>query len=283
MAKTNKSAGGIGESKNFGAPEGERLQGGVDRILACHINKVLIADMNLDPAVLSALDWFATDEGEAEKRANPDARPASGIEMGADEFSKALEQRKDDVKQRDVPLFEARDPLKEVADRYAKPGMKAKFLSRTRIKDEGGTGMHEVVVKENGDPVMVVTILLHLSGDHTADTVAAAMIEAMRELPDHLRRSITWDRGSEMANWKQIHLDLNTPVYFCDPHSPWQRGSNENTNRLLRFWFEKGTDLSAHTKADLKRVQDKLNSRPRPTLDLDTPAQRLATLISQAA
>jgi len=127
------------------------------------------------------------------------------------------------------------------------------------------------------------TILLHLSGDHTADTVAAAMIEAMRELPDHLRRSITWDRGSEMANWKQIHLDLNTPVYFCDPHSPWQRGSNENTNRLLRFWFEKGTDLSGHTKADLKRVQDKLNSRPRPTLDLDTPAQRLATLISQAA
>jgi len=127
------------------------------------------------------------------------------------------------------------------------------------------------------------TILLHLSGNHTADTVAAAMIEAMRELPDHLRRSITWDRGSEMANWKQIHLDLDAPVYFCDPHSPWQRGSNENTNRLLRFWFEKGTDLSGYTKADLKRVQDKLNSRPRPTLDLDTPAQRLAALISQAA
>ena len=127
------------------------------------------------------------------------------------------------------------------------------------------------------------TILLHLSGDHTTDTVAAAMIEAMRELPDHLRRSITWDRGSEMANWKQIHLDLDTPVYFCDPHSPWQRGSNENTNRLLRFLFEKGTDLSGHTKADLKRVQDKLNSRPRPTLDLDTPAQRLAILISHAA
>lgn len=80
--------------------------------------------------------------------------------MGADEFSKALEQRKDDVKQRDVPLFEARDPLKEVADRYAKPGMKAKFLSRTRIKDEGGTGMHEVVVKENGDPVMVKGMVL---------------------------------------------------------------------------------------------------------------------------
>ena len=127
------------------------------------------------------------------------------------------------------------------------------------------------------------TILLHLSTDHTAETVAAAMIEAMAELPDHLRRSITWDRGSEMADWQHIQMQLNTPVFFCDPHSPWQRGSNENTNRLLRFWFEKGTDLSGYTKADLKRIQDKLNTRPRPTLDLDTPAQRLAALISQAA
>jgi transposase, IS30 family len=127
------------------------------------------------------------------------------------------------------------------------------------------------------------TILLHLPTDHTAESVAAAMIEAMAELPDHLRRSITWDRGSEMANWEHISLQLDTPVFFCNPHSPWQRGTNENTNRLLRFWFEKGTDLSGYTKADLKRVQDKLNSRPRPTLDLDTPAQRLVALISQAA
>ena len=127
------------------------------------------------------------------------------------------------------------------------------------------------------------TILLHLPGDHTAETVATAMIEAMGELPEHLRRTITWDRGSEMANWRDIQLKLQAPVYFCDPHSPWQRGSNENTNRLLRFWFEKGTDLAGYTKADLKRVQDKLNTRPRPTLDLDTPAQRLAALVSQAA
>lgn len=127
------------------------------------------------------------------------------------------------------------------------------------------------------------TILLHLPADHTAETVATAMIEAMSELPDHLRRSITWDRGSEMANWQHISLQLKTPVFFCNPHSPWQRGTNENTNRLLRFWFEKGTDLGGYTKADLKRVADKLNTRPRPTLDLDTPAQRLAALISQAA
>ena len=127
------------------------------------------------------------------------------------------------------------------------------------------------------------TILLHLPADHTAESVAAAMIEAMAELPDHLRRSLTWDRGSEMANWEDIKLALQMPVFFCDPRSPWQRGTNENTNRLLRFWFEKGTDLSTYTKDDLKTVQDKLNSRPRPTLELDTPAQRLATLISQAA
>lgn len=127
------------------------------------------------------------------------------------------------------------------------------------------------------------TILLHLPGDHTAQTVATAMIAAMSQLPEHLRRSITWDRGSEMARWRDIQLDLQAPVYFCDPHSPWQRGTNENTNRLLRFWFEKGSDLSGYTPADLKRIQDTLNQRPRPTLDLDTPAQRLAALLEQAA
>ena len=127
------------------------------------------------------------------------------------------------------------------------------------------------------------TILLHLPDDHTAEAVAAAMIEAMGQLPDHLRRTITWDRGSEMANWRQIQLALEAPVYFCNPHSPWQRATNENTNRLLRFWFEKGTDLSGYTKADLKRIQDKLNRRPRPLLNLDTPTQRLTALLDQAA
>jgi transposase, IS30 family len=126
-------------------------------------------------------------------------------------------------------------------------------------------------------------MLLHLAGDRTAQAVAKAMIEAMAELPEHLRRSLTWDRGSEMAHWRRIQLQLQMPVYFCDPRSPWQRGSNENTNRLLRFWFEKGSDLSGYTKADLKRIQDTLNRRPRPTLDLDTPAQRLAALLDQAA
>nr|WP_233151443.1 IS30 family transposase [Mycobacterium lehmannii] len=127
------------------------------------------------------------------------------------------------------------------------------------------------------------TILLHLPHDHTAESVATAMIAAMSELPAHLRRTITWDRGSEMAGWQDISLQLQAPVYFCDPHSPWQRGSNENTNRLLRFWFEKGTDLRVHSKSDLQRIQDTLNTRPRPTLNLDTPADRLNALITQPA
>ena len=127
------------------------------------------------------------------------------------------------------------------------------------------------------------TILLHLPGRHDAESVAEAMIREMSRLPDHLRRSITWDRGSELAAYERIQLELGTPVYFCDPHSPWQRGTNENTNRLLRFWLEKGTDLSVHTAEDLQRIADTLNKRPRPTLDLQTPAQRLNQLLTQAA
>jgi IS30 family transposase len=123
-------------------------------------------------------------------------------------------------------------------------------------------------------------ILLHLPGRHTATEVADAMIREMRDLPEHLRRSITWDRGTELAEYRRIQLDLNAPVYFCDPHSPWQRGSNENTNRLLRFWFEKGTNLKHHTAQDLRHIAATLNQRPRPTLNFDTPATRLNQLLN---
>ena len=125
------------------------------------------------------------------------------------------------------------------------------------------------------------TILLHLPGRHDARSVAEAMIEQMGHLPDHLRRSITWDRGSELADYTKVQLELQAPVFFCDPHSPWQRGTNENTNRLLRFWFTKGTDLSSYSAADLRHVADTLNRRPRPTLDLQTPAQRLTALLTK--
>lgn len=126
-------------------------------------------------------------------------------------------------------------------------------------------------------------ILLPLPGPRTAEAVATAMIAQMSELPAHLRRSITWDRGSEMAAYDHIQMQLQAPVYFADPHSPWQRGSNENTNRLLRFWFTKGTDLSIWTPDQIRKVQDTLNARPRPTLDLRTPAQALNDHLAEAA
>ncbi len=127
------------------------------------------------------------------------------------------------------------------------------------------------------------TILLHLPGRHDAESVAEAMIAEMSKLPQHLRQSLTWDRGSEMARYERIQLDLGLPVYFCDPHKPWQRGSNENTNRLLRFWLPKGTDLSTHTAQDLARIAATLNKRPRPTLNMQTPAQALDQLLANPA
>ena len=122
--------------------------------------------------------------------------------------------------------------------------------------------------------------MLHLPADHQADTVADDMIVAMNQLPAELVQSITWDRGTELAAYRRIQVKLDAPVYFCDPHSPWQRGTNENTNRLLRHWFAKGSDLRAHTAADLRRVARLLNDRPRPTLDYQTPAQAFAKLLN---
>lgn len=127
------------------------------------------------------------------------------------------------------------------------------------------------------------TILLHLPGRHDAESVAAAMVREMSDLPDHLRRSLTWDRGTELARYDKIQLELDMPVYFCDPHSPWQRGTNENTNRLLRHWLTKGTDLSRFSAADLRRIAAALNARPRPTLNMQTPAEALDTLLTNQA
>jgi len=123
-------------------------------------------------------------------------------------------------------------------------------------------------------------ILLHLPNGHDADQVAAAMIQEMSKLPAHLRRSITYDRGTEMVRYADIQLALDLPVFFCDPSSPWQRGSNENTNRLLRFWLSKGEDLSGFSAADLAEIASQLNTRPRPTLDYRTPATCLNELIA---
>jgi IS30 family transposase len=123
-------------------------------------------------------------------------------------------------------------------------------------------------------------ILLHLPGDHTALTVQDAMVTAMAELPATLKRTLTWDQGKEMANHARIAAATGLDIYFCDPHSPWQRGSNENTNGLLRQYFPKGTDLSFHGPGILANVADELNRRPRQTLGWATPAEALDQLLS---
>ncbi|WP_442932286.1 IS30 family transposase [Mycobacterium sp. 050134] len=124
-------------------------------------------------------------------------------------------------------------------------------------------------------------MLLHLPDNHGALAVQEAIVAKMTELPDHLRRSLTWDQGSEMANHLAIAAAADLDIYFCDPHSPWQRGSNENTNGLLRQYFPKGTDLSLHGPGILDNVAAELNGRPRQTLNWKTPAEALNELLSQ--
>jgi IS30 family transposase len=122
-------------------------------------------------------------------------------------------------------------------------------------------------------------LLGHLPAGHTAEQVRDVLVPLIGSLPEHLRGSLTWDQGCEMAAHKQFTIATNVPVFFCDPHSPWQRGSNENTNGLLRQYFPKGTDLSVYGPEDLEYAAQQLNARPRKTLDWDTPAERLRDLL----
>ena len=124
------------------------------------------------------------------------------------------------------------------------------------------------------------TILVHLPGRrHTAEAVRDALVQAMAVLPAELRRSLTWDQGKELALHAEISAALGMPVFFCDPHSPWQRPTNENTNGLLRQYFPKGSDLRVHSQQRLAAVAAELNGRPRKTLGWDTPAARLAAYL----
>jgi IS30 family transposase len=144
-----------------------------------------------------------------------------------------------------------------------------------------------IIGKDNGSAIGTLVeratryvLLVHLGAGRGADRVRDGLLTAMATLPAHLKRSLTWDQGIEMALHHQFSMAADMPVYFCDPHSPWQRGSNENTNGLLRQYFPKGTDLAAHNPERLTAVAAELNGRPRKTLGWDTPAERLAKLLA---
>ncbi len=122
-------------------------------------------------------------------------------------------------------------------------------------------------------------MLFGLPDGHTAPAVRTALATTIQLLPEHLWRSLTWDQGKEMAQHAQFTIDTGVQVYFCDPQSPWQRGSNENTNGLLRQYFPKGTDMAGLTQADLDAAADSLNNRPRQTLGWMSPSEKLADLL----
>lgn len=126
------------------------------------------------------------------------------------------------------------------------------------------------------------TMLVKVPGKDTT-SVVTALSRQVRRLPSALRRSLTWDRGLELAQHKRLTVDTNVQVYFCDPQSPWQRGTNENTNRLLRQYFPKGTDLSHYSQADLDMIALRLNQRPRKTLGFETPAAILEAGVALTA
>ncbi len=126
-------------------------------------------------------------------------------------------------------------------------------------------------------------LLIELPGGRTAESVRVALTENIQKLPQSLRRTLTWDQGKEMAEHRRFSIDSDVQVYFCDPSSPWQRGTNENTNGLLRQYFRKGDDLSVYSQQDLDRVADELNGRPRQTLGWMKPSEAFDQLIATTA
>jgi IS30 family transposase len=141
---------------------------------------------------------------------------------------------------------------------------------------EGSRGTYIATLVERQSRFVIIVKV----ADKRSDVVVAALIKAVRKLPTSLRRSLTWDRGAELANHARFTIATDVQVYFCDPSSPWQRGSNENTNGLLRQYYPKGADLSGVSQAQLDTVAKKLNTRPRETLHWKTPAYILGASVS---
>jgi IS30 family transposase len=168
-----------------------------------------------------------------------------------------------------VDAISIRERPAEVEDR-AIPGHWEGDLLR------GAGNSHVVTLVERSSRFVT---LIKVSGKDTG-TVVAALSQHVQQLPATLRRSLTWDRGLEMAQHKSFTMATDVQVYFCDPQSPWQRGSNENTNGLLRQYFPKRTDLSVHSQEDLDKVALLLNQRPRKTLGFQTPADKLQASVA---
>lgn len=183
-----------------------------------------------------------------------------------------------------------RRPRRQVGERRGRiPGMVMISERDAQAQDRAVPGHWEgdlIIGKDSASAIGTLverttrfTFLLHLPDDHTAATVRDAVVAKIATLPAELRKSLTWDQGAEMAQHQQITIDTGIDVYFCDPSSPWQRGTNENTNGLLRQYFPKGTDLSAFTPDDLQAIQDEFNDRPRAVLGYRKPHEVIAELL----
>jgi transposase, IS30 family len=187
-----------------------------------------------------------------------------------------------------------RKPRRKEGERRGKiPGMVMISERPAEVEDRAVPGHWEgdlIIGKDNKSAIGTLVerstrfvMLLHLPDGYGPEPVAAAMTRAMGGLPDAIRRSLTWDQGQEMTGHARIAVAADLDIYFCDPHSPWQRGSNENTNGLLRQYFPKGTNLAVHSREHLQAVADQLNARPRKTLGWKTPAQALDEVLIPAA